>query len=104
MGRPVEPRPASTQRPYPPVETTEPKWTREEVQRVLYHVVRCYEQANSYAFTKVEGGKRTEEVTRRRFGIVGKRKPFLGGDSEFLRDAIRIARETLKDNDWWPSE
>lgn len=28
----------------------------------------------------------------------------LGGDSEFLRDAIRVAREVLKDCNWWPAE
>lgn len=52
-----------------------PMWSREDVQRVLYHVVRQYEIAQE-----------------------------LGGDSELLRDAIRIGRETLKDNNWWPND
>lgn len=50
-----------------------PRWSLEDVQRVLFNVVHRYEEAQG-----------------------------LGGDSEFLRDAIRIARETLKDNNWWP--
>jgi len=49
------------------------RWSRDDVQRVLYSVVRAHEQAQ-----------------------------FLGGDSELLRDLIRIARATLKDNGWWP--
>ena len=51
-------------------------WSREDVQRVLYHIVRSYEVAHQH----------------------------LGGDSEILRDAIRIGRQTLKDNNWWPHE
>lgn len=81
---------------------TEPRWTREDVQRVLYHVVRTYEQANSYAYTRISDGKEKAKKNPRRFILFGKRLPFLGGDSELLRDAIRIARETLKDNHWWP--
>lgn len=80
----------------------EPRWTREEVQRVLYHVVTTYEQANSYAFTQTKGGEYKATKTPRRFILFGRRLPFLGGDSELLRDAIRIGRETLKDNHWWP--
>jgi hypothetical protein len=49
------------------------RWSREQVQRVLYNVVTTYDQAQ-----------------------------YLGGDSELLRDAIRIGRETLIENGWWP--
>jgi hypothetical protein len=70
---PMMPDPAQTEHA---VTTTEDvMWSREDVQRVLYHIVRCYEQALE-----------------------------LGGDSEILRDAIRIGRETLKGNNWWPNE
>lgn len=51
------------------------RWSRTDVQRVLYNIVRKYEQALE-----------------------------LGGDSELLRDAIRIGRETLRDNNWWPRD
>jgi hypothetical protein len=29
---------------------------------------------------------------------------FLGGDSEILRDAVRVAREELIRREWWPEE
>lgn len=41
-----------------------------------------------------------EDVQRVLFNIVSKWDTF--GDSELFRDAIRIGRETLKDNNWWP--
>lgn len=83
----------------------QPEWSREDVQRVLYHIIRSYENAHSYAFTNVAADKtKTQERTPKRFILFGTRLPFLGGDSEFLRDAIRIGRETLKDNDWWPDD
>jgi len=56
------------------VEVTKPRWSRTDVQRVLYEVVVAYDEA----------------------------KAALGGDSEILSDRIRIARQTLKDNNWWP--
>ncbi len=79
-----------------------PRWSREDVQRVLYHVVRAYEQAHSYAFIEHKDGTKHQRKTPKRFIFFGQRLPFLGGDSELLRDAIRIARETVIDNDWWP--
>jgi hypothetical protein len=48
---------------------TAPQWSREDVQRVLFHLIRTWDTF---------------------------------GDSEFFRDAIRIARQTLQENDWWP--
>lgn len=56
------------------MEVTKPRWSRTDVQRVLYEVVVAYDEA----------------------------KAALGGDSEILSDRIRIARQTLKDNNWWP--
>lgn len=53
-----------------------PRWSLEDVQRVLYLVIRRHEQAHAH----------------------------LGGDSELLVDAVRIARETLIDNEWWPED
>lgn len=41
-----------------------------------------------------------EDVQRVLYNIVSKWD--LLGDSELFRDAIRIGRETLKDNEWWP--
>lgn len=82
--------------------TKVPMWSREDVQRVLYHVIRNYEQAQGVSYAEVSGPTRTERKTSRRFILFGQRLPFLGGDSELLRDAIRIGVETLKDNDWWP--
>lgn len=41
-----------------------------------------------------------EDVQRVLYNIVSKWDTF--GDSELFRDAIRIGRETLKDNEWWP--
>lgn len=67
----------------------ETRWSREDVQRVLYNIIRKYEQANEDS-----SGKQTR----------WRRRAVLGGDSELLRDAIRIGRETLKENDWWPGE
>ena len=91
--------------------TDEPRWSREEVQRVLYTVVRAYEQANSRSYDKAG----IIAYKRDRKGILRRRtrhslfrseapKPILGGDSELLRDAIRIAKQTLKDNNWWPED
>lgn len=79
-------------------------WSLEDVQRVLYHVVATYEQSVSPDYTYVRGSLKTEEKMPRRFIFFGKRLPFLGGDSELLRDAMRVAKETLKDNHWWPEE
>ncbi len=79
-------------------------WTREDVQRVLYEVVRAYEGANSYHYTLVKDGKEKEKKTPRRFILFGRRLPFLGGDSEFLLNRIEIARKTLKANGWWPED
>lgn len=77
----------------------EVRWSREEVQRVLFHVVKQYEQAISPVYT--ENGK--AKKSPRRFVLFGQRLPFLGGDSELLRSAIYdVAIPTLKDNDWWP--
>lgn len=76
----------------------EARWSREDVQRVLYEVVRAYEQANTPHYT-LDG--RSKKMPRR-FILFGRRLPVLGGDSELLRDRIRIARETLQDNHWWP--
>ena len=57
-------------------ETNEPKWDRVEVQRVLYHVVDRYIDAQ-----------------------------ILGGDDELLRSAIfQVAVPTLKDNGHWPED
>lgn len=83
---------------------TDVRWTREDVQRVLYEVVRTYEGAYSYHYTSVKDGKEKTKRTPRRFVIFGRRLPFLGGDSEFLLNRIDIARKTLKDNGWWPDE
>lgn len=74
-----------------------PRWNREDVQRVLFHVVKAYDQANVTSYT----GNGMMKRTPRRFVLFGRRLPALGGDSELLRDAIRIARTTLQDNDWW---
>lgn len=82
------------------------RWTREDVQRVLYEVVRAYEGANGYHYTQynIETRKEKAKKSPKRFIFFGKRLPFLGGDSEFLLNRIDIARKTLKDNDWWPDE
>lgn len=69
---------------------------------MLYHVVRSYEQAQGVSYTHVENGVSRDRKMPRRFILFGRRLPTLGGDSELLRDAVRIAMETLKDNDWWP--
>lgn len=76
----------------------DPRWSREDVQRVLFHVVKSYDQANMTEC--IHDGKLRRAP--KRFVFFGPRLPMLGGDSELLRDAIRIARETLKDNNWWP--
>lgn len=52
-------------------ESVTSRWSREDVQRVLFLIVCRWESL---------------------------------GDGELFRDAIRIGRETLKDNDWWPEE
>lgn len=57
-----------------PVKEADSQWSREQVQRVLYTVVASYDQAHAE----------------------------LGSDREFLRDAIRIGRQMLIDNEWWP--
>lgn len=82
------------------------KWSREDVQRVLYHVIRLYEQANSPQHTEYdEKNKAKNRKMPRRFIFFGRRLPFLGGDSELLRDAIyKTAIPTLKDNNWWPED
>jgi hypothetical protein len=78
--------------------STEPRWDREDVQRVLYHVVKLYQQANTPS--NGQGGK-----TPRRFVFFGRRLPGLGGDSELLRSAIYdVAIPTLKANEWWPED
>lgn len=75
----------------------EPKWSREDVQRVLYHVIKRYEQANM----PWDGKKKSPK----RFIFFGPRIPGLGGDSELLRSAIYdVAIPTLKDNNWWPED
>ena len=52
-----------------------PRWSAEDLQRVLFHIVCTYEQA-------------VREM---------------GGDSEFLREAILMTgKNTLIDNNWWP--
>lgn len=77
---------------------SKPKHSLEDVQRVLYHVVCRYEQAN----LPVDGNG---NKTPRRFVFFGRRIPGLGGDSELLRSAIYdVAVPTLKDNDWWPDD
>lgn len=84
---------------------TAPRWTREDVQRVLFHVVKMYEQANDpWIMVGTGGDDVTPKRSPKRFIFFGPRLPFLGGDSELLRDAIRIARQTLKDNNWWPND
>lgn len=88
----------------PPRMPPQPRWDREHVQRVLFNLVRCYEQAHTSQFTLKRNGRYKTARTPRRFILFGKRLPFLGGDSELLRYAIRIAKATLKDNDWWPTE
>jgi hypothetical protein len=56
---------------------TEPKWDREDLQRVIYHIVSRYRAA-------VE---------------------FHGIFDELLDSAImHVAIPTLKDNNWWPDE
>lgn len=82
----------------------ETRWTREDVQRVLYEVVRAYEGANGYHYTWYKGDKEKHKKTPRRFIFFGRRLPFLGGDSEILLNRIDIARKTLQDNGWWPEE
>jgi hypothetical protein len=79
---------------------TEAMWSREEVQRVLYHVVRQYQMAQSPSYSNGKSKKMP-----RRFGLFGRRLPFLGGDSELLRSAIYdVAIPTLRDNNWWPDD
>lgn len=86
--------------------TDDVRWTREDVQRVLYEVVRAYEGANSYHYTQYNTETRKEKAKKspRRFIFFGRRLPVLGGDSEFLLNRIEIARKTLQDNGWWPDE
>jgi hypothetical protein len=43
-----------------------------------------------------------EDVQRVLYLVVGRWDTF--GDSELFRDAIRIGRQTLIDNEWWPVE
>lgn len=82
---------------------TEPKWTREDVQSVLYHIIKTYEQAQDVNYIEIRNSvAHVKRKTPRRFIVCGQRMPFLGGDSELLRNAIRIGVETLKDNHWWP--
>jgi hypothetical protein len=79
------------------------RWNRIDVQRVLYNIVTTYEQAHGVSYEQGDSkGNFRQRKTPRRFIFFGRRLPFLGGDSELLRDAIRIGRETLKDNHWWP--
>jgi hypothetical protein len=80
---------------------TEPKWDLDAVQRVLYHVVRRYEQANLPDYEH----NGTPKKSPKRFILFGPRLPFLGGDSELLRSAIYdVAIPTLKDNGHWPED
>lgn len=65
---------------------------RETLQRILYEIISSYDQA--HAPIKIEG----------RRGLFGPKVTTLGGDSELLRDAIRIGRIMLKENGWWPDE
>lgn len=58
-----------------PLGSIPPRWTREDCQRTMFNTIQSYEQAR-----------------------------FLGGDSELLRDAIRIMRQTLIDNDFYPED
>lgn len=82
--------------------TENPEFTsREAVLRVLYHVVKSYEQANRSAYGSRVNGVVQPTKMPRRFVLFGRRLPCLGGDSELLRDAVRIAKLSLKDNDWW---
>lgn len=83
-------------------ETNEVPWSREDVQRVLYEVVRAYEGANDYHYTLVKNGREKAKRYPKRFVFFGRRLPFLGGDSEILLNRIEIARKTLKENGWWP--
>lgn len=81
--------------------TDGPMWDREQVQRVLYHVVRRYEQAITPDYERDGQPKKMP----RRFVLFGRRLPGLGGDSELLRSAVfDVAIPTLKDNNWWPAE
>lgn len=66
---------------------------REALQRILYEIIASYDQA--HARITVEG---------RRSWCGRRRTTTLGGDSELLRDAIRIGRIMLKENKWWPNE
>lgn len=86
------------------IEEDQARWSRTDVQRVLYNIIRKYEQACSPGYTLVKDGQPRERRMPKRFIFFGPRIPALGGDSELLRDAIRIGRETLKDNDWWPDD
>lgn len=65
---------------------------REALQRILYEIVASYDQA--HAPIKIEG----------RRGLFGPKTTTLGGDSELLRDAIRIGKIMLKENGWCPDE
>lgn len=82
------------------------KWSREDVQRVLYNVIRLYQQACSPEYTTYgKNNKAKNKKMPRRFILFGKRLPYLGEDSEFLRHSIHnIAIPTLKDNNWWPED
>jgi hypothetical protein len=66
---------------------------REALQRILYEIIASYDQAHEPIV--IEG----------RRGPFGRQKiTTLGGDSELLRDAIRIGKIMLKENDWWPDD
>lgn len=82
--------------------TKEIRWSREDLQRMLYAIVRAYEDANCPDYTLIENDKHKARKEPRRFILFGRRLPFLGGDSEILRNHIEIAINMLKDNDWWP--
>lgn len=55
--------------------STEPRHSREDLQRILYELVAFYLDA----------------------------KRHLGGDSEFLANRMEIAKQMLEENHWWPS-
>lgn len=82
-----------------------PEWDLDAVQRVLYHVVRRYQQANEPEYLHHENNTSRVKKMPRRFILFGPRLPFLGGDSELLRSAIYdVAIPTLKNNGHWPFE
>jgi hypothetical protein len=44
--------------------------------------------------------QRREDVQRVLYHVISRWDAF--GDSELFRDAIRIGRQALQENDWWP--